>query len=136
PRPVKTFRVRTRTFQRAPGAKPRRSGSTPRIPGHQSARWYGSARNAQTSARGASSSREALAMLGRGDAREELRAAEHPLELLAPAARVQGVDARMGRVAGHLLDAEVALGGARDLGQVRDRHHLRALREPPERAGD
>ena len=38
-----------RICQRAPAASPRRSGSTPPIPGHQSARWYGSARNAQTS---------------------------------------------------------------------------------------
>src|SRR6266545_1665623 len=47
------------TCQRAPGAKPRRSGCRPLIPGHQSGRWNGSARNAQTSARGASSSRDA-----------------------------------------------------------------------------
>src|SRR6266540_4636358 len=44
---------------RAPGAKPRRSGCRPPIPGHQSGRWYGSDRNAHTSARGASSSRAA-----------------------------------------------------------------------------
>ena len=36
----------------------------------------------------------------------------------------------MRRVAGHLLDPEVPVGDARDLGQVRDRDHLRALREP------
>ena len=42
----------------------------------------------------------------------------------------------MRRVARHLLDAEVPVGEARDLRQVRDRDHLRALGEPAERAAD
>src|SRR6266542_4016454 len=41
------------TFQRAPGASPRRSGSTPEIVGHQSDRLNGSARNVHTSSSGA-----------------------------------------------------------------------------------
>ena len=93
------------TCQRAPGAKPRRSGSTPVIPGHQSDRWYGSARNFQTSARGASSSRVAgsqrHATVDRG---EELRAAEHPLELVAALRVVERLDPGVRRVAGDLLD--------------------------------
>src|SRR5919201_6245695 len=48
-----------RICQRAPAARPRRSGSTAAIPGHQSARWRGSARKAQTSSRGARSWRAA-----------------------------------------------------------------------------
>ena len=51
------------------------------IPGHQSDRWYGSARNPHTSARGASSSRDAVGH--RSSEREELGAAEHALELVA-----------------------------------------------------
>ena len=42
----------------------------------------------------------------------------------------------MGRVAGHLLDAEVAIGEARDLRQVRDRDHLRPPGEAAERLAD
>src|SRR5581483_9276887 len=48
------------TFQRAPAARPRRSGSTPEMPGHQSDRWYGSATNDQTSSTGASRTRSAV----------------------------------------------------------------------------
>src|SRR5262249_11153666 len=55
---------------------------------------------------------------------QELCAAEHPLELLAPLVAVEPLDARVGRVARHLLDAEVPVGEARDLRQVRDRDHL------------
>ena len=45
-------------------------------------------------------------------------------------------DARVRRVARHLLDAEVAVGERRDLRQVRDRDHLRALGEPLQRPAD
>src|SRR2546423_1133438 len=48
-----------RICQRAPAARPRRSGSTAAIPGHQSAKWRGAARKAQTSSRGARSRRAA-----------------------------------------------------------------------------
>ena len=51
-----------RTRHRAPTETPRRSGSTPPIPGHQSGRWCGSARNAHTSSGRASSSRSARAV--------------------------------------------------------------------------
>ncbi len=43
------------------------------------------------------------------------------------------LDPRVRGVAGHLLDAEVAVGAAGDLRQVRDRDHLRPLGEPAER---
>ena len=43
------------------------------------------------------------------------------------------LDPRVRRVARHLLDAEVPLGEARDLREVRDRDHLRALGEPAQR---
>src|SRR5713101_361253 len=110
-----------RTCQRAPGTSPRRSGSTPPIPGHQSARLYGSARNAQTSSGGARRMRSAAY---RG---KELLAAEHALELDLPLLRRELLDARMGRVARDLLDPEVPVGECCDLRQVCDRDHLRAL---------
>ncbi len=44
--------------------------------------------------------------------------------------------ARVRGIAGHLLDAEVPVGDARDLRQVRDRDDLRALAEPPQRLRD
>ena len=43
--------------------------------------------------------------------REELRAAEHALELVAALVVVERLDPRVRRVARHLLDAEVAVGG-------------------------
>ena len=43
---------------------------------------------------------------------------------------------RLGRVAGHLLDAEVPGCDVRDLRQVRDRDHLSALGEAAQRLGD
>ena len=46
------------------------------------------------------------------------------------------LDARVGRVAGDLLDPEVPVGAARDLRQVRDRDHLRARGQARERVGD
>src|SRR5258707_13155279 len=88
------------TFQRAPGASPRRSGSTPEMPGHQSARLYGSARNAQTSSSGARRTRSAAY---RG---KELLAAEHPLELDLPLVGCELLDARVGPVARDLLRPE------------------------------
>ena len=42
--------------------------------------------------------------------REELRAAEHPLQLLGALVVAERLDARVGRVAGDLLDAKVAVG--------------------------
>ena len=105
------------------------------MPGHQSARWCGSARNAQTSARAASSSRDASRSHSR-ERREELRAAEHALELLAALVGVERLDARVRRVARDLLDAEVAVGEARDLRQVRDRDDLRAVGEAAQRLAD
>ena len=67
---------------------------------------------------------------------DELLAAEHALELLAADEVVQLLDARVRRVAGELLDAEVALRDARDLREVRDREHLRALGEALQRRRD
>src|SRR5437870_290070 len=58
---------------------------------------------------------------------EELRAAEHSFELVLSLAFVEARDLRVSRVAGNLLDPEVARGERRDLRQVRDRDHLRAL---------
>ena len=46
------------------------------------------------------------------------------------------LDPRVRRVAGDLLDAEVAVGDARDLRQVRDGQHLGALREALQCRGD
>ena len=52
-------RLRAWIAHRAPSANPRRSGSTAATPGHQSAKWPGSAMKSQTSSREASSSRAA-----------------------------------------------------------------------------
>ena len=60
--------------------------------------------------------------------REELGAAEHPLELVAALVVVEPLDPRVRRVARDLLDPEVAVGDARDLRQVRDRDDLRPRR--------
>src|SRR5581483_3643162 len=118
------------TFQRAPGARPRRSGSTPAMPGHQSPRLYGSARNRQTSSIGARRTRSAA---NRG---KELLAAEHPLELRLPLVVVECGDARVGRLARHLLHAEVPVRECSDLREVRDRDHLRAFGEALQHAAD
>src|SRR5215208_5697682 len=64
--------------------------------------------------------------------REELRAAEHPLELLLLIGVRKRLDACVGAVARDLLDAKMRLGGARDLWQVRDRQHLGPLGDPTE----
>ena len=39
-------------------------------------------------------------------------------------------------IAGHFLDAEVTIGDARDLREMRDRDDLRALAEAAQRLGD
>src|SRR5436305_337209 len=62
--------------------------------------------------------------------RQEFLAAEHPLDLVLPLALREGRDRRPRRVAGDLLDPEVALGARSDLREVRDRHDLGARREP------
>ena len=67
--------------------------------------------------------------------REELLAAEHALQLVAPSAR-RAARSRVGRVARDLLDPEVAFGDARDLRQVRDREDLCAPGEPLQRLPD
>src|ERR671936_516810 len=64
---------------------------------------------------------------------QELLAAEHTLDLLAPLRFAERFDPRVSRIAGNLLDAEMPPRAARDLGQVRDRDHLRALAQPLER---
>src|SRR5690348_4317641 len=56
--------------------------------------------------------------------REERRAAEHALELVAPLCVVEARDRGVRRVARHLLDAEVPVGRTRDLWQMRDRDDL------------
>src|SRR5205823_8309273 len=94
------------------------------MPGHQSARLYGSSRNAQTSASGARRTRSAA---NRG---KELLPAEHALELGLSLFGCELLDARVGRVAWDLLNPEVPVGEGGDLRQVRDRDHLRALGEP------
>src|ERR671918_1956409 len=63
-------------------------------------------------------------LIGLSHRREELLPAEHALELLAPEDLVEHLDARVRRVARHLLDAVVALRHARDLREMRDREHL------------
>ena len=68
--------------------------------------------------------------------RDELGAARHALDLLAAKELVELFDPRVRRVARDLLDAEVVVGDARDLRQVRDREHLSALGEPLQRRGD
>src|SRR5207253_10547829 len=70
------------------------------------------------------------------DAREELLAAEHPLELALPLLVAELGDARVRRVTRNLLDPEMAVGERRDLRQVRDRDHLRAFGEALERPAD
>src|SRR5512146_1066546 len=70
------------------------------------------------------------------DAREELLAAQHPLDLLAALLLAESRDARMSGVASDLLDAEVAVGERRNLRQVGDRDHLRPLCQPTERTAD
>src|SRR5438876_1886077 len=72
--------------------------------------------------------------LAGADGREELLAAEHALELGLPLGLVELLDARVRRVAGRLLDAEVPVGERGDLREVRDRHDLRPLGEPLEEA--
>src|SRR5579862_1532105 len=118
------------TCQRAPAAIPRRSGSTPEIPGHQSDRWYGSARKPQTSPTGASRTRSATY---RG---KELLASEHPFELGLALRVVEKVDPRVRRVACDLLHPEVTVGDGGDLREMRDRDHLRPLGEAAEDAAD
>ena len=56
--------------------------------------------------------------------------AEHPLELGAPLVVRKRLDLRVRWIPGHFLDTEMAFGRARDLRQVGDRDHLRALGEP------
>src|SRR5438067_1176771 len=68
--------------------------------------------------------------------REALLAGEHPLERALPLLVGELGDARVSRVARHLLDPEMAVGEYRDLRQVRDRDHLRALGEALQRAAD
>ena len=68
--------------------------------------------------------------------RDELRAARHPLDLLATEQIVELLDARVRGVAGHLLDPEVRVRDARDLRKVRDGEHLRALGEALQRRRD
>src|SRR5690348_7513266 len=70
------------------------------------------------------------------DRGQELLPAEHSLELGLPLLVAELLDPRMRRVAGRLLDEEVAIGERRDLGQVRDRHDLRMLGEAPEQRAD
>src|SRR5579884_3077786 len=70
------------------------------------------------------------------DGGEELAAAEHPLELRLPLLLAELLDARVRRLPRRLLDAEVAVGERRDLRQVRDRDHLRALGQPAEEPAD
>src|SRR6185503_20181012 len=90
----------------------------------------GSASTAQTSSTGAGSVRLASY---RG---KELLSAEHPLELCLPLVVAELLDSRVRRVAGRLLDAEVAVGEGGDLGQVRDGHDLSVLGKTPEQSAD
>src|SRR5437764_7423176 len=89
----------------------------------------GRARSGSPPSGGRSRSCGAISVSERGD---ELAAAEHPLKLLAPLVGAELLDPRVRRVAGHLLDAEVPVGEARDLWEVRDRHDLGPLSEPSE----
>ncbi len=68
--------------------------------------------------------------------RDELGAAGHALDLLAAQELVELLDARVCRVAGNLLDAEVRVRDARDLWEMRDREHLGSLGEALQRGGD
>src|SRR5262252_2289436 len=77
-----------------------------------------------------------LQILAAADRREEVTPAQHPLELLLPLGAVEGRDPRVRRVTGNLLDPEVAFGQPRDLREVSDRDHLRALGGTRERAPD
>jgi hypothetical protein len=70
------------------------------------------------------------------DRREELTAAEHPLELSAPVAVLQHLDPCMRRVTRNLLDAEMSIRKARDLGQVGDRDDLGAIAQPAKGLAD
>src|SRR3954451_9096319 len=113
--------------QCAPGARARRTlGAASTSPGHHSGQRAGSASTAQTSSGGAGSVRLASY---RG---KELLSAEHPLELDLPLIVAELLDSRVRRVAGRLLDPEVAIRERGDLRQVRDGHHLSVFREPPE----
>src|SRR5439155_1053262 len=67
---------------------------------------------------------------------QELLAAEHALDFLPPLRFPERFDASVGRIAGQLLHAEVAIGAAGDLRQVGDRHYLGAGREPLQRLPD
>ena len=67
---------------------------------------------------------------------KELLSAEHPLELRLPLLVAELLDSRVRRVAGRLLDPEVTVGERGDLRQVRDRHDLSVLGEPPEQSAD
>ena len=73
--------------------------------------------------------------LVRGDGAHELLAAEHALELVAALRIVQHGDPRVRRVTRDLLDAQVLVGDARDLRQVRDGQHLRPPGEPAQDVG-
>src|SRR2546423_2987473 len=67
---------------------------------------------------------------------QELLAAEHTLQLIPPLRLRELDDPRVGWVARHLLDLEMALRAARDLRQVRDRQHLSARGEALQRLRD
>src|SRR5438876_4582043 len=90
----------------------------------------------QTSPRVARSSRCASIRTRSAHGLKELLAAEHAPQLLLPLGLPQALDPRVRRIAGDLLDAKVAVGEARDLRQMRDRDHLRALAEAPKRLAD
>src|SRR5262249_36732541 len=74
--------------------------------------------------------------LGSANRRQEILAAEHAFQLALALGTFECLDSRVRRVAGDLLAGEVPVAQARDLGQVRDRDHLRALRGTGERAAD
>src|SRR2546423_5083890 len=67
---------------------------------------------------------------------QELLAAEHTLNFLAPIRLPERFDASVGRIAGHLLDPEMSVCTARNLRQVGDRQYLRAPRETLQRLAD
>src|SRR5581483_10774059 len=100
------------------------------MPGHQSDRWYGSARNRQTSSTDARRTRSAAY---RG---KELLSTQHALDLGLAFVLAEPVDTGVRRVARDLLDAEVPVCDGRDLRQVRDGDDLRALGQTPEHASD
>src|SRR2546422_923028 len=105
-------------------------GAASTRPGHHSGQRAGSASTAQTSSTGAGSVRLASY---RG---KELLSAEHPLELGLPLVVAELLDSRVRRVAGRLLDPEVAIRERGDLRKVRDGHDLSVFREPPEQRAD